>query len=56
MQAQIDVLNADLEDVSLQRQGLRDAGKSLDDNTDRHNDLSQRIQEMEDQLACVNLT
>ena len=56
VQAQIDALNADLEDVSLQRQGLRDAGKSLDDNTDRHNDLSQRIQEMEDQLTCVNLT
>ena len=56
VQAQIDALNADLEDVSLQRQGLRDAGKSLDDNTDKHNDLSQRIQEMEDQLTCVNLT
>ena len=56
VQSQIDVLNADLEDVSLQRQELRDAGKSLDDNTDRHNDLSQRIQELEDQLACVNLT
>ena len=55
VQSQIDALNADLEDVSMQRQELRDAGKSLDDNTDRHNDLSQRIQEMEDQLTCVNL-
>ena len=55
-QAQIDVLNADLEDISLQRQELRDADKNLDDNTDRHNVFSQRIQEMEDQLACVNLT
>ncbi len=56
VQAQIDALNADLEDVSLQRQGLRDAGKSLDDNTDKYNVLTQRIQEMEDQLTCVNLT
>ena len=55
VQSQIDALNADLEDVSLQRQELRDAGKSLDDNTDRHNVLYQRIQEMENQLECVNL-
>ena len=56
VQSQIGVLNADLEDISLQRQELRDAGKNLDDNADRHNVLSPRIQEMEDQLTCVNLT
>ena len=39
---------------------LKDAGirgaSNLDDNTIVYNDLVQKIQELEDQLACVNLT
>ena len=56
IQSQIDALNLELEEVSMQRQELKNVGEVLDDNTDIHNDLVQKIQELEDQLACVNLT
>ena len=56
IQAQIDELDSDLDQVSSQRQELKDAGGNLDDNTIVYNDLVQKIQELEDQLACVNLT
>ena len=55
IQSQIDVLNADLDRVSMQRQDLKDAGMSLDTNTEQHNDLVAQIQELEDQLTCVNI-
>ena len=30
-------------------------GEALDDNTNLYNDLTQQIQELEDQLTCVNI-
>ena len=56
IQAQIDELDSDLDQVSSQRQELKNASGNLDDNTIMHNNLVQKIQELEDQLACVNLT
>ena len=56
IQSQIDKLNAELDKVSMERQDLKDAGRSLDDNTETHNGLVQEIQKLEDQLTCVNLT
>ena len=57
IQSEIDLLNENLEQVSLQRQELKNAldGETLDDNTNLHNDLTQQIQELEDQLTCVNI-
>ena len=57
IQSEIDLLNEDLEQVSLQRQELKNApdGEALDDNTNLYNDLTQQIQELEDQLTCVNI-
>ena len=55
VQSQIDELNTALEKVSLQRQELKNAGGSLDVNTEQHNDLVAQIQELEDQLTCVNI-
>lgn len=55
IQHEIDMLNAELERVQMQRQELRDAGVSLDDNTAAHNDLVQKIQELEDRLLCANI-
>ena len=56
IQSQIDELNTDLDKVSVERQDLKDAGKSLDNNTETHNGLVHKIQKLEDQLMCVNLT
>ena len=55
VQSQIYELNTVLEKVSLQRQELKNAGGSLDANTEQHNDLVAQIQELEDQLTCVNI-
>ena len=56
IQSQIDILNTDLDKISMERQELRNMGQSLDDNTKAHNELVQQIQKLEDQLICVNLT
>ena len=60
-QSKIDQLNKELEQVSLQRQELKVQNDEvsqdvLDDNTKMYNDLVQRIQELENQLECVNIT
>lgn len=55
IQDEMNALNAELEHVYVQRQELKDAGASLDGNTATHNDLVQKIQELEDRLLCVNI-
>ena len=58
IQSKIDLLNEELVQVSLQRQELKNAAgtKALDANTNMYNDLVQRIQDLEDQLVCVDIT
>ena len=58
VQAEIDMLNDDLEQVSVQRQSLKNTAdtEALDVNTNTYNGLVQRIQDLEDQLACVDIT
>ena len=58
VQAEIDLLKDDLEQVSAQRQSLKNTvdTEALDVNTNTYNDLAQRIQDLEDQLVCVDIT
>ena len=58
VQADIDLLNEELEQVSVQRQSLKDTAdtEALDVNTNTYNGLVQRIQDLKDQLACVDIT
>ena len=58
VQAEIDLLNDDLEQVSVQRQSLKNTAdtEALDVNTNTYNGLVQRIQDLENQLACVDIT
>ena len=58
VQAEIDLLNEELEQVSVQRQSLKNTAdtEALDANTNTYNGLVQRIQDLKDQLACVDIT
>ena len=58
VQADIDLLNEELERVSAQRQSLKNTAdtEALDANTNTYNGLAQRIQDLKDQLACVDIT
>ena len=58
VQADIDLLNEELEQVSAQRQSLKNTAdtEALDANTNTYNGLAQRIQDLKDQLACVDIT
>ena len=58
VQAEIDLLNEELEQVSAQRQSLKDTAdtEALDANTNTYNGLAQRIQDLKDQLTCVDIT
>ena len=58
IQAKIDLLNEELEQVSVQRQSLKNTAdmEALDANTNTYNGLVQRIQDLKDQLACVDIT
>ena len=58
VQAEIDLLNEELEQVSVQRQSLKNTAdtEALDVNTNTYNGLVQRIQDLKDQLACVDIT
>ena len=61
IQSEIDLLNEELEQVSVQRQELKNAygddvsQQALDHNTNLYNDLVQQIQELKDKLACVQI-
>ena len=61
IQSEIDLLDEELEQVSVQRQELKNAygddvsQQALDHNTNLYNDLVQQIQELEDKLACVQI-
>ena len=56
IQTQIDKLDSELKQISLQRQELKNIGNDLDDNTNSYNNLIQKIQELEKQLVCASLT
>ena len=61
IQSEIDLLDEELEQVSVQRQELKNAygddvsQQALDHNTNLYNDLVQQIQELEDKLACMQI-
>ena len=56
-QLDIDLFNAELEYLSSQRQELKNSNdaEALDKNTKSYNAMVERIQELEDHLACVDI-
>ena len=58
IQSKIDLLDEELEQVSVQRQELKNMldSDALDANTNTYNDLIQRIQDLKDQLVCADIT
>ena len=55
IKSKIDSLNAELELTSAKRQDLKNSGASLNQNTRYYNYLVSQIDNLEDQLSCVNL-